>query len=84
MNTQPERSAPDAAAPTHTETIGEIAARMAELGAGAGATGNAPVGAEQGGTRLLPAEAHLLSELCAAYARLTAEVESGRRLRPGM
>jgi hypothetical protein len=69
---------PDAEArpvPVHTESIGQIAARMAALwevvSANAGDVGDLP-------------EADRLMELCEGYDRLVAEIEAGQRLPPGL
>jgi hypothetical protein len=61
----------------HTESIGEIAARMADLWE------TVTVKAKQPGCEELP-EAHQLVELCKGYDCLAAEIESGRRLPPGV
>ena len=63
--------------PVHTESIGEIAARMADLwDALAAKTG-------ERNNEDFP-EAGQLLELCRGYDWLAAEIESGRRLLPGM
>ncbi len=64
------------AVPVHTESIGEIAARMADLWERSIAKAT-----ERTCTEL--AETHQLVELCAGYDSLAAEIESGRRLLPG-
>ncbi|MFB8276948.1 hypothetical protein [Nocardia colli] len=61
--------------PIHTESVGDIAARMAELwealdSSAADLTDRA--------------ETHLLLELCDAYDGLAGEIEAGRRLPAGM
>ncbi|RDI54002.1 hypothetical protein DFR68_102123 [Nocardia mexicana] len=71
---QPDRLAP---VPLHTESIGEIAARMADLWERAVAKGSEPTCTPQ-------LETQQLVELCAGYDCLAAEIESGRRLLPGM
>ncbi|MGS2807664.1 MULTISPECIES: hypothetical protein [Nocardia] len=61
--------------PVHTESIGEIAARMAALwevvNTNAGALDDLP-------------EADRLMELCESYDGLVAEIEAGQRLPPGL
>lgn len=59
----------------HTESVGDIAARMAELWGLL--NGYAPDVSD-------PPEAVLLMELCDGYDALAAEIESGRRLPPGV
>ncbi|MBF6299088.1 hypothetical protein IU459_16280 [Nocardia amamiensis] len=61
--------------PVHTESIGEIAARMAALWE--------VVSANVGDLDDLP-EADRLMELCEGYDGLVAEIETGRRLPPGV
>ncbi|WP_433678352.1 hypothetical protein [Nocardia sp. CA-119907] len=63
--------------PVHTESIGEIAARMADLWEAVTAKTNGQNGED------FP-EAGQLLELCRGYDYLAAEIESGRRLLPGM
>jgi len=63
--------------PTHTESIGEIAAHMAELWEATIATITQPTSAE------FPETVQLI-ELCVAYDSLAAEIESGRRMLPVM
>ncbi|MFF7944521.1 hypothetical protein ACFZC5_32850 [Nocardia gamkensis] len=65
------------AVPMHTESIGEIVARMADLW-------EQSVAKATELTCDTPAETHQLVELCAGYDCLAAEIESGRRLLPGM
>ncbi|MGV9751130.1 hypothetical protein [Nocardia farcinica] len=67
----------DEAIAVHTERIGEIAARMADLWE------TVAVRAEQPDCDELP-EAHQLVELCKGYDQLVAEIETGRRLPPGV
>ncbi|MGW4330540.1 hypothetical protein ACWEKR_32205 [Nocardia sp. NPDC004573] len=69
---------PDAEArpvPVHTESVGQIAARMAALwevvSATAGDVGDLP-------------EADRLMELCEGYDSLVADIEAGQRLPPGL
>ncbi|MBF6328428.1 hypothetical protein [Nocardia transvalensis] len=59
----------------HTQSIGEIAARMADLWETVSAKAMDP--------EELP-EAHQLCELCAAYDGLAAEIEAGQRIPPGL
>ncbi|RDI53325.1 hypothetical protein [Nocardia mexicana] len=75
----PARMQPDQLAPVplHTESIGEIAARMADLWERAVARGSEPICTPQ-------PETHQLVELCTGYDYLAAEIESGRRTLPGM
>ncbi|MGW3545654.1 hypothetical protein ACWDNI_34630 [Nocardia niigatensis] len=71
-------AAPGEGAPNivvHTESVGMIAARMAGLWE--------TLVAKASDLDELP-EAHQLCELCAAYDAFVAEVESGRRLPPGL
>ncbi len=63
--------------PTHTESIGEIAANMADLWEATIAKVTQPT------TSAEFSETVQLIELCAAYDSLAAEIESGRRLLPG-
>ncbi|RDI55909.1 hypothetical protein [Nocardia mexicana] len=63
--------------PLHTESIGEIAARMADLWEAIIAK------AQQRNCDEVP-EAEQLVELCKGYDYLAAEIESGRRLLPGV
>ncbi|WP_157117778.1 hypothetical protein [Nocardia vaccinii] len=65
--------------PIHTESIGEIAAKMADLWERAVSTG-----ADTDPMATACAAKHQLAELCAGYDDLAGEVESGRRLFPGM
>ncbi|WP_433679205.1 hypothetical protein [Nocardia sp. CA-119907] len=69
----PADSAPNVV--VHTESVGMIAARMAELWE--------RLVAKASDLDELP-EAHQLCELCAAYDAFAAEIESGRRLPPGL
>lgn len=72
------RAGPDANArpvPVHTESLGEIASRMAALWE--------VVSAIAGDLDGLP-EADRLMELCEGYDGLVAEIETGRRLPPGV
>ncbi|WP_280329832.1 hypothetical protein [Nocardia wallacei] len=64
--------------PVHTESIGEIAARMAELWEAVTAKTDRRSGEDD-----FP-EAEQLLELCRGYDHLAAEIESGRRTLPGM
>ncbi|MEU2043296.1 hypothetical protein [Nocardia niwae] len=73
---RPARPAAEARpVPVHTESIGEIAARVAALwevvSANAGDVGDL-------------SEADRLMELCEGYDSLVAEIEAGRRLPPGL
>lgn len=61
--------------PRHTESIGEIAARMADLWEAMTARSE---------THDEVPEAAQLSELCVAYDELAAAIESGQRLLPGL
>ncbi|MBF6340649.1 hypothetical protein IU450_32845 [Nocardia abscessus] len=61
--------------PVHTESIGEIAARMAALWE--------VVSAHVGDVGDLP-EAHRLMELSEGYDALAAEIDAGRRIPPGL
>lgn len=63
--------------PTHTESIGEIAAKMAELWERTVNKGADPMATAT-------ADAHELAVLCAGYDCLAAEIESGQRTLPGM
>ncbi|WP_174186462.1 hypothetical protein [Nocardia barduliensis] len=72
------RAGPDASArpvPVHTESLGDIASRMAALWE--------VVSANAGDLDDLP-EADRLMELCEGYDYLAAEIETGRRLPPGV
>ena len=64
--------------PTHTESIGEIAAHMAELWGATIAKVTQPTMRPE-----FPETVQLI-ELCVAYDCLAAEIESGRRMVPGM
>ena len=64
--------------PTHTESIGEIAAHMAELWGTTIAKVTQPTISPK-----FPETVQLI-ELCVAYDSLAAEIESGRRMLPGM
>ncbi|WP_280381676.1 hypothetical protein [Nocardia wallacei] len=61
----------------HTESIGEIAAKMADLWERAVSKGADPM-------TTATSEAHELAVLCAGYDCLAAEIESDRRTLPGM
>ncbi len=74
---EPIRLDGPSAVDVHTESIGEIAARMADLWEQAMVRATELTCDES-------AEAHQLVELCAGYDCLAAEIESGRRLLPGM
>ncbi|GAB2694213.1 hypothetical protein [Nocardia thraciensis] len=63
--------------PTHTESVGEIAAKLAELWERAVSKGADP-------QATATAEAHELAVLCDGYDCLAAEIESGQRTLPGM
>lgn len=59
----------------HTESVGDVVARMAELW---GLLNAYPPDVSD------PPEAVLLMELCGGYDALAAEIETGRRLPPGV
>ncbi|WP_280448609.1 hypothetical protein [Nocardia brasiliensis] len=61
--------------PVHTESVGDIAARMAELWEVLSSSDTDP--GDQ-------PEAELLAQLCDSYDGLAAEIEAGRRLPPGL
>ncbi len=63
--------------PAHTESIGEIAAKLAALWERAVSKGADP-------QATATADAHELAVLCAGYDCLAAEIESGQRTLPGM
>ncbi|MBF6259882.1 hypothetical protein IU468_26750 [Nocardia farcinica] len=73
----PRASLIDEAVAVHTESIGEIAARMADLWE------TVTIKANQPDCDDLP-EAHQLVELCKGYDHLAAEIETGWRLPPGV
>ncbi|WP_338773041.1 hypothetical protein V7968_16365 [Nocardia vulneris] len=74
-STEPEHFTTMPMVVVHTETIGQIIARMAELWEMVSASSDA--------LRDLP-EANRLAELCDGYDTLAAEIEAGRRVPPGL